>query len=107
MSKTIITAKFGEIDFEVYDCVHKTIEALERFEKIFKKLNIPLSFILAPKNIDKVENYKLRSFYTSICSLQMQNFASIEKDLESLSDILSIDYESPPTKDELQYEANK
>ncbi|HBK82173.1 MAG TPA: hypothetical protein DDZ41_01015 [Flavobacterium sp.] len=105
MKKLINTSKFGEIDFEVYDLLHKTVEKLKKIEKEFKRLNIPLSFILAPKEISKVTPYKLRQFYIDMCHLQLSAFATCDKDLESLSDILSIDTCSKPTEEELEYEA--
>lgn len=105
MKKIIKTSNFGEIDFEVYDLLHKTVEKLNKIEKEFKRLNIPLSFILAPKEISKVTPYKLRQFYTDMCHLQLNAFAMCDKDLESLSDILSIDPCNKPTEEELEYEA--
>lgn len=91
MKKSISTSKFGEIDFEVYDLLYKTVKNLNKIEKEFKRLDIPLSFILEPKEISKITSYKLRQFYTDICCLQLSCFAMCDKDLESLSDILSID----------------
>ena len=104
MKKSINTSNFGEIDFEVYDLLHKTVENLYKIEKEFKRLDIPLSFILAPKEISKVTPYKLRQFYIDMCHLQLSHFAMCDKDLESLSDILSIDTCSKPTEEELEYE---
>ena len=102
MSEIIKTAMFGEINLDIYRAVYEALDVLNQFEKEFVRLNIPLSFILAPKDISKISEYRLRQFYLDACNTQMRNFSTCENDLESLSDILSIDYDKQPTEEELK-----
>lgn len=101
----IKTSLYDEIDFKIYDTVQKAHEIIKELEKKFKELNIPLSFIMIPKNIDDVESYSLRRFYIDNACRSLQASSRCEKDLDLSEALKHIEKEKlPMTDEEIEYE---